>query len=175
MEKHISFTKEDMDFCFGSVNPAQIILVEKELSKKLPVSFKEMVSMCDAGYPKKSDFIFFDISLGDYTLGCIGALLAFSPEYPHEKILEYYHNPPEFFPEGLVGFAVDGGGNVICFDYRQDPDTNDPPIVYWIHDVEDEESISPIAKNFDAFLSMLMSEEEAEKELERLRNEPKQE
>ncbi|WP_218459882.1 SMI1/KNR4 family protein [Rickettsia sp. TH2014] len=67
----------------------------------------------------------------------------------HNNIIDIYNNPAEFFPKNLVAFGIDGGGNKICFDYRADPNTDNPPVVYWIIGYNEGEDISFLAYNFE--------------------------
>lgn len=70
-------------------------------------------------------------------------------------IIYHYLNPPEFFPNHLVAFSDNGGGDMICFDYREDPKTDNPPIVFWNHEANEGEDVSFVAKDFDSFIKML--------------------
>ena len=54
----------------------------------------------------------------------------------YNNIMDIYNNPAEFFPKNLVAFGRDRGGNKICFDYRLNPTTDNPPVVYWIKGYE---------------------------------------
>ena len=78
----------------------------------------------------------------------------------YEYIVDEFNNPPEFFPQGLISFAPDGGGNYICFDYRNCKEN--PPIVFWHHEVEENEGVFPLADSFDQFIDSLKNEEEIE-------------
>ena len=79
------------------------------------------------------------------------------------NIVQLNQTPPEFFPKGLVAFGEDGGGDFICFDYREGKDNPNPPIVYWRHDANEGEDVSFIAKDFETFIGMLKSEDELDK------------
>ncbi|CAO1295871.1 unnamed protein product [Diamesa hyperborea] len=61
------------------------------------------------------------------------------------------------FPDKIVPFAVDGGGNLICFDYRRNINTDEPSIIFWHHEGESgtAEELSFVANSFDEFLDML--------------------
>lgn len=167
---------------FYSTNgPISIDLIkksEKELSVKLPSSYVKFVQQNDGASLEDNLFIYYDIAWKDYE--CTSAAGFF--EHSLSPILdtsEFVRTnkalmDPTYF-KNIIAFMSDPGGDCICFDYRNGWDNMDPPVVYWNHEAPENENISPIAKNFDEFLSMLMSEEEAEKELERLRNEPRQE
>ncbi|MDR1488613.1 MAG: SMI1/KNR4 family protein [Holosporales bacterium] len=60
-----------------------------------------------------------------------------------------------YFEERLIPFGDTGGGDFICFDYRNH-DGDNPPIILWTHDVYDNSKrISFIANNFEEFINML--------------------
>lgn len=62
----------------------------------------------------------------------------------------------KYFSELLIPFGENGGGDYICFDYRKDPNSDNPPVVFWYHDVaEQEDRTSFIANNFEEFINML--------------------
>ena len=60
--------------------------------------------------------------------------------------------------ERMVHMAPDGGGNYICFDYRNCKEN--PSIVYWDHSVEEHEGIFFLANSFEEFINSLKSEDE---------------
>jgi hypothetical protein len=64
------------------------------------------------------------------------------------------------FEDGLIPFGDNGGGDLICFDYRKNRDTNDPPIVIWNHDMGLEHRVVFIANNFEDFINMLHEPED---------------
>lgn len=64
--------------------------------------------------------------------------------------------------ENIVTFGLNGGGDYIAFDYRQNPTTDNPSIVIMYHDdyIKDgtgntKMRVVKIADNFDDFLNML--------------------
>lgn len=59
------------------------------------------------------------------------------------------------FPKWLIPFGDNGGGDDICFDYRKDKTSDNPPIVMWFHDMGFDHRIAFIAKNFEEFINML--------------------
>lgn len=69
-----------------------------------------------------------------------------------EDIFKFY----KYFDEKLIPFGDTGGGDMICFDYRNH-DQDNPPIVLWCHDNYDENwnRISFIANTFEEFINML--------------------
>jgi hypothetical protein len=64
------------------------------------------------------------------------------------------------FEDGLIPFGDNGGGDLICFDYRHDRDTNNPPIVIWNHDMGFDHRVVFIANNFEEFINMLHEPED---------------
>lgn len=56
-------------------------------------------------------------------------------------------------PDGLFPFAEDGGGDLLCLDYRHGP--TDPAVVYWSHEVGGPDGIVPMTDSFSALLALL--------------------
>ncbi len=157
--------------CFSCANEDNFKVYEKNSVVKFPSSYKKLLGLCDGGFFEDINFLYNSRFLQQFIIGCVGMFHVISNDYPSEgsKFKTYYNNPPEFFPEGIISFASVGNGDLICFDYRADPQTDNPPIVMWEHEAAgSEEAVSFIAPDFEAFMNMLMSDEEAEKEYERL-------
>ena len=117
----------------------------------LPNSFLKILKEHDGG-DLDYDFKYYDNFLKIEFGSGIGVLFGLNHKY---NILQRYHSLPSFFPKRLVPFGEDGGGDSMCFDYRKDPHSNDPPIVYWAHENEEGKDISFLARNFKEFLSIL--------------------
>ena len=64
------------------------------------------------------------------------------------------------FEDGLIPFGENGSGDMICFDYRKDRTTDNPPIVIWNHDMGLEHRVVFIANNFEEFINMLHEPED---------------
>lgn len=68
--------------------------------------------------------------------------------------------------KGLITFGLDDDGHGICFDYRYEPNTSNPPIVIEYtngdtcidKDGQEKFLVLPVAKDFDKFLNMLYEE-----------------
>lgn len=136
------------------------LLMLTQIPFVLPIKFFELMQISDGGYVDY-DFEYFDISCSRKIgagIPCIYGIV----EGKKDNIIYKYLNPPEFFPKNIVAFSDTGGGDMICFDYRADHTTDNPPIVYWNHESEPEESVSFIAKNFEEFLGILKEPEDKE-------------
>jgi cell wall assembly regulator SMI1 len=75
------------------------------------------------------------------------------PKHSYESIELYLLDPPEFFPENLIPFAEDGGGNLVCFDYRTTKE--EPSIIFWCHDDPEGKDVHFVASSFEEFINML--------------------
>jgi hypothetical protein len=85
----------------------------------------------------------------------IDSLLKQSTDDPNDSdVFKFY----KYFDKKLIPFGETGGGDFICFDYRNH-DGDNPPIVLWIHDIP-EKRISFIANNFEEFINMLHEPED---------------
>lgn len=139
----------------------------KKLSKfpfKLPKTYIELLKISDGGY---TDYIYmseiFGISFPATRMRNprYDPYSFFNPPNAKEYFISYhdiinnYKYPPEFFPENLVAFAEDGGGNRTCFDYRSNTSSSNPPVVHWNHEASVDEDVSFIANNFDEFIENL--------------------
>ena len=160
------------------VSEERIAEVEECLGVRFPAQFLECVRKWNGGNPEPHCFPYFHTEWKETDEGGFGALLDFRE--PMDKYLkDIYRNDrdlwndmdiqpwwtiednnlwerPDHFTPGLIAFAEDGGGNYICFDYRNGKDNPDPPIVFWDHEFHSggEEPFF-VAKNFDAFLDLL--------------------
>lgn len=152
-------TSIEWDICNGLVSNSRIKYLEDTIGIKFPKTFTEVIKNCDRGYPKKDEFRYFDSFLNRSFLCGVGSFLGLE-DSQYDDFLKNYLNPPEFFPKDIIGFAITGNGDFICFDYRKGKDNPDPPIVYWNHEADIGKDVSFIANNFDDFLGMLKEPEE---------------
>ena len=128
--------------------------VENKLDIKFSKKYVELMIEHNGGRVKKNIFEYFDKYENKIFEGNIYLLPLNRPDF---SLLETYSDPPEFFPEGLVPFADDGGGNLTCFDYRKTKEN--PSIVFWVHDDPEGEDVHFVANNFDDFVAMLRKPE----------------
>ena len=143
-------------------NQEAILLFEQTNNIKFPDAYKELVRFHDGGILEK-DIFSYDNGY-EIETNCVGFFLPWQKEtleLEGEYILDQINNPPEFFPQGLIPFAPDGGGNYLCFDYRNCKEN--PPIIFWHHAVEENEGVFLLADSFEQFIDSLKSEEEMEK------------
>lgn len=145
--------------CRKKLSETQIFSVENQICINLPVSYISCIKNCNGGRPTKPCFEYYDIDLEETWTTGVGRFLSLSRE-KHDNFIECFLNPPEFFPKELIAFAETGGGDYICFDYREGKDNPDPPIVYWNHEADVGKDVSFVAKNFEEFLEILKEPED---------------
>lgn len=132
---------------------------ENKVGIKLPQIYVQLVQNHDRGTPIKRDFKYFDNAFQEIWGSGIGVFISFKPENK-SNMLHYFQDPPEFFPEGLIAFSDTGGGDFICFDYRDGKSNPDPEIVLWRHGADVGKDVSFVAKNFEEFMSILEEPED---------------
>lgn len=141
-------------------NDKYIEQTEKELGIVFPDSFKQIVRKYDGGKPNKPDF-FCDYN-GKSLIGSCVQFLCVRQGYPRNSIVGARKALGDIIPAGVFPFAEDGGGNCVCFDYRNNP--IDPEIVYYYYyfyyDDPNSTNVFFVAKNFDEFLEKLFGDEE---------------
>jgi cell wall assembly regulator SMI1 len=139
------------DFYEDPVDSTVVDGIELELGVALPEDFKTCVRKYHGGRPDNRRFSFLDQKLGEMK-SSFAVLLSFNRENS-ENILRSLELRQDQLPKGIVPFGDDGGGDMICFDYRHT--ASNPPIVYWHHEREGDESVTFLAKSFSEFLEML--------------------
>lgn len=133
----------------------------KDFPFSLPKRYLNVLEDHDGGRVDY-DFNYYDENFGEKIDDGIGVIFGLSHK---NNLIEEYKTLPDFFPKKLVPFAKNGGGDFVCFDYRESPETNDPPVVFWSHDAENGKDVSFISENFVDFLSALYEPKENIKEL----------
>ena len=101
---------------------------EKELGVKLPADFLAIAAVHQGAAPDPESF-----DLPDGTGSSFSHLFHFVEEYPisTNNIVAQWSSAFAV-PDKVIPFAKDGGGNLLCFDYRETPDH--PPVVFWDHE-----------------------------------------
>lgn len=134
------------------IDEEQINEIEKVLFVQFPLDYKICAKKYHGGSPVKRKFTFHD------KYGCIGSLLGGllslnqdSPEYI--VTISKYLQDQGF--ENIIPFAINGGGDYICFDYRNKTGSDAPEIVYWNHEESGDDAIVFLSNTFYEFLQTL--------------------
>ena len=149
---------------YGKGNRDDIKNIENNYCIRLPTNYVNFI-LAHNGATLVNDI--FDYNDPNYKDGKNADALAFISV---EKIKYRIENiksgeepdwPIEYrFEDGLIPFGDNGGGDMICFDYRDDKTTDNPPIVIWNHDMGLKYRVVFIAKNFEEFINMLHEPED---------------
>ena len=123
----------------------------------LPSSYRSLVQQWPSGHPDRSDFPVQGGGRRGSWISCVGVLLSLDPRHT-DNVFECLKNLAidDQLPDGLLPVSDDGGGDLICLDYRHN--SSAPEVVYWAHELSGEEAVVPIAPSFDAFLELLERE-----------------
>lgn len=132
---------------------------EKDYNVTLPISYVELVLKHNGLYFANNRFDFKNMD------GIVDStdiyFLSFGEDFP-ENIVDYQWYGDPYEHENIIPFGINALGDRICFDYRQDLSSNNPPVC--LVDCEDTFTnehgqekmvIFPVANSFDEFLDML--------------------
>jgi len=144
---------------YGVVDHSKISEFEIYNGVKLPSLYKELLSKHDAVWFHNRDFnLIFkgEVITRDVTFFGFGDNLRKSNQIHKMQQEEYSH-------EGIIVFGQSCEGDYICFDYRANPNSNNPPVVLMLHDYPDDDGklfICTVSDSFESFLSVLRSYDE---------------
>ena len=136
-------------WCDLPVDDADIQKVEFELKIKFPEDYIQLVRHYNGGYPSQK---FYDA--GKQKDVVIHHLLSLKEGGEDPSLVMIYRIVSDRLPKGIVPFASDPFGNLICFDYNTTP----PSVCYWNHEVADadkDRSIVHISNSVSELMDML--------------------
>lgn len=117
---------------------------ENELRVDLPADFLAVARTHQGASPQPAS-----IDLRDGFVTDVDCLFHFEPSPFTSNILAAGFPFQDVLPKGIIPFARDVGGDVFCFNYRDDYDN--PSVVFFGAGF----GIVPLAPNFTAFLALL--------------------
>jgi hypothetical protein len=160
---------------YGEIGTEEIKKFENKLEISFPFVYVSFIIKHNGASIFESDFDYPDPNQAGRKNGDSIAFVSFEEtENDIESLLrqtmedendpgpfKFYH----YFEKWLVPFGENGGGDFICFDYRGNHKTDDPPIIFWSHDAwNPNDRISFIANDFEEFVGMLYESEEAKED-----------
>jgi len=110
----------------GEIDDLWIRNVEDKIGLELPDDYKKCVKINQGGSPT---LYLFEVNGVERVFG---ALLKINNPDSGTDILNVFKNYKDTLPKGLVPFAFDPAGDLICFDYKDHGDN--PIIVFWEHE-----------------------------------------
>ncbi|ANP80092.1 1,3-beta-glucan synthase regulator [Bacillus sp. B25(2016b)] len=130
------------------VTDEQIEQLEEYFGIKFPNDFIECVKKYDGGYPTPDTF-----NIPNQDEDSLNNLLTLDSERKI-SMLQTYNSIKDRLVDKVYPFARDPFGNLLCFDYRNNPQS--PTVVFWDHEEEEmEESIYPVCSSFAELLDSL--------------------
>lgn len=132
----------------GSISDEIIQHVERYFGIEFPLDYKECVKLHNGGYPEPDIF-----NIDEDHDAIFSNLLSFTSK--DANIVEVYDISSESLPKGIFPFAKDPFGNLICFDYRDD--IKSPSIVFFDHELVEEQGVFLICSTFTELLNSLYS------------------
>lgn len=148
----------------GAISKKVLHLFEKFYKIKLPSLYITFITEHNGAYIKNDCFYYDDPNSGGKknTDGIVFEKFE-DIDYHIENIKSGEEPDLDIkyrFEDGLIPFGDNGGGDMICFDYRKNRDTDNPPIVMWNHDIGLEHRVVFIANSFEEFINMLHEPED---------------
>lgn len=143
----------------GKVELDILINIENEYKIQFPSIYSNFITQHNGARLNVDSFDFYDEDIEDENSASIAFIQVQKISKFIKGLLAESINDPDYFPKKLIPFGDDGGGNYMCFDYRNHSGDN-PPVVFWNHDVyENSKRISFVANNFEDFINMLHKSE----------------
>jgi cell wall assembly regulator SMI1 len=141
----------------GQAEEDAIVDFERTMGIRFPKSYRELLLAHDAPRLQHPDFKFVDRSTGlvtkrDVTFFGFGASLSRS-----NRIVDAQDSDGGW-QDHLVVFGTCANGDHVCFDYRDNPATDEPAVALMFHDFPDCDGkllVNLVAESFDEFLELL--------------------
>lgn len=137
---------------------SEIISFEQRNSFVLPAAYKEIAIEHEAAYLDFGwTFRFFNQLSSEQVESSIGIFVPFRQNEDGAMTMDEVLGGTDGLPKRLIPFSMLGNGDLLCFDYRGQPNDGNPKVVMWHHEASagTKEEISEIALDFDAFLGEL--------------------
>lgn len=142
----------------GYISKDVIFSLEKYYKITLPAIYVDFIISHNGARLNADVFDYFDYNINAENSASIAFINAENIQHRVENIKsdrEYDFDIKYKFEDGLIPFGDNGGGDLICFDYRKNQITDNPPIVIWNHDMGLKHRVVFIANNFEEFINML--------------------
>ena len=141
---------------FGPVTAAEIAVLERMLSIKLPAAYKDFLEQYNGGAIRPNSFRYMDVD--SQQLGWIDSLYGIAEEANRYSLLKNWKICRKNLPDRMIPIGEDGVGNYICISVAG---SDIGKVYYMLHEwpPEDEDNLFLIADDFNAFLESLFENE----------------
>lgn len=124
--------KIEWQFTDEKVSREQVEGVARKIGVRFPLDYIECAVINHGANVEPGTF---DIGNRERVFGSLLSFDGSSPDY----FLKVYENYIATLPTGVIPFAFDPAGNLICFDYKNNEDS--PIVVFWEHEGAWEKSM----------------------------------
>lgn len=144
---------------FGAVDMREIEAFEAQLGYRFPAEYKKLMSQHNALRPSDNCFDFKlknKVDSRDVNFFGYGVDIADSI-----NIARNQQEKDQYYRDHVVIIGESANGDYICFDYRENPTTDNPPVVVMLHDYLDEDNkmlVCFVADSFERFIDSLYSD-----------------
>lgn len=142
----------------GPVDIQRINDFEHKTGYSFPHSYKEFISKHNAAYHKFNLFDFYNTLFKNIDERDI-SFYGYGNHLSESNQIDRSNNPDDYMPGGLILIGRSANGDYICFDYRKDKTTDNPPIMVMYHDAFNEDNtemyVDFVADTFDDFMDSL--------------------
>lgn len=161
----MKFRNLEIEHDYGKVSFDVIKHVEEIFRVKFPSSYIELIKMHNGVSFFNDHFDYYNNYYNEDGVKCIGFRAFPEPNVDIlDNILSQNLSDDEYGYEHMVIFADSAEGDYVCFDYRDNPDGDNPRIVVLHHDIYDDEInkmwLSFVANDFEEFLGKLYNYDE---------------
>lgn len=124
--------------------------VEKSFGILFPEDYRECIKKNNGGYPEPNLYDFNEDE-GGAVFDC---LLSYTNKDANIEVIFDIMD----LPKGIIPFARDPFGGLICFDYRDGIES--PVVVFFDPELDEDSKIKPICSTFTELLEGLYSDED---------------
>lgn len=150
MTKHIKRSTINWRWPSSPISDEPINALEMSWGIHFPTDYVECAKQNHGGYPDRKCFDF-----SKRKEAVFSRLLSFTPEGKKTTLAKTYESVKDRMPVGVFPFAEDPFGNLLCFDYRIDP--NHPQVVFWDHERSHTDPIDAVTRICDTFSTLIAS------------------
>ncbi len=133
-------------FSKNKITEKDIKLVEKYFAVILPKTFKDIVIKHNGAKPSLSCF-----DMKNDKEKVFDSLISYQPNIEN-NVIDYYNTIKKQTTKNIIPFGEDPFGNLLCFLYEKN---ENPKVIFWNHEKENDNEINIIAANFDDFMRKL--------------------
>ena len=143
----------------GTVDIKEIEFFQTQVGYKFPVEYKKLISRHNALRPSDDCF---DFKFKDKVDSRDVNFLGYGTDISNSiNITKNQQEKDQYYRDHIIIIGESASGDYVCFDYRANLTTDNPPVVVMLHDYPDEDNkmlVCPVADNFEQFMDSLYSD-----------------